>query len=64
MLRQAVAAQIRPLAWELPNATSGTLERQKEKKKKRNVYSDPLPILIAFFLFDVELSELFAYFLY
>ena len=35
MVRPAAAAPILPLAWELPYATDGTLNRQKENKTKQ-----------------------------
>ena len=33
--RLAAAALIRPLAWELPNATGTSLKSKKKKKKKK-----------------------------
>ena len=34
--RRAAIAPVRPLDWEPPYATGGTLKRQKTKKKKKN----------------------------
>ena len=35
--RPAAAAPIRPLAWELPHATSIAIKRKKRKEKKRKI---------------------------
>ena len=47
--RPAATAQIRPLPWDRPYASGAALKRQKDKKKKKSIFSYSLyshPVIV------------------